>query len=361
MAYPLPYLVQPLPDEILGSWLARLRALNEYGAWLPTIEMAGYDRHIPTNLFDHAHRGSQLEALLLSLGFSWQTALNSLTTLPFWYAFGLRDKSTLDDVSNNSQESYRGLAPRRPAIPRSSRVYPSPRYCPQCAVADLHECGAPYWHRAHQLPTVLVCPQHEIPLRAICETCRTIVAPWKSTLVLPLTMRCRSCGDFLTSRSNTKLPRTILKPYVDLAKFSFNAMRHASAGLHPTHAQVRAAFAASVHRPLSEVGMRYGELLMKTFGLSHVGVRTFAGLGPQQSLGLPENLALASTPALAGAPEIAAFFCALGRNYSEAQNVFQDYAAELQPTVSAINYGKPEDGRWTVSSARTALRTTPLR
>ena len=101
--------------------------------------------------------------------------------------------------------------------------------------------------------------------------------------------------------------------------------------------------------------MRYGELLMKTFGLSHVGVRTFAGLGPQQSLGLPENLALASTPALAGAPEIAAFFCALGRNYSEAQNVFQDYAAELQPTVSAINYGKPEDGRWTVSSARTAL------
>ena len=120
MAYPLPYLVQPLPDEILGSWLARLRALNEYGAWLPTIEMAGYDRHIPTNIFDHAHRGSQLEALLLSLGFSWQTALNSLTTLPFWYAFGLRDKSTLDDVSNNSQESYRGLAPRRPAIPRSS-------------------------------------------------------------------------------------------------------------------------------------------------------------------------------------------------------------------------------------------------
>jgi Tn7-like transposition protein D/TniQ len=40
---------------------------------------------------------------------------------------------------------------------------PTPRYlrfCPQCHAADLELYGEPYWHRLHQIPSVLVCPQH---------------------------------------------------------------------------------------------------------------------------------------------------------------------------------------------------------
>nr|WP_315255858.1 TnsD family Tn7-like transposition protein [uncultured Duganella sp.] len=41
------------------------------------------------------------------------------------------------------------------------------RFCRCCFDADREACGQAYWHRAHQLPGVLVCPVHEEPLYAL--------------------------------------------------------------------------------------------------------------------------------------------------------------------------------------------------
>ncbi|MDO9232643.1 MAG: TnsD family Tn7-like transposition protein [Methylotenera sp.] len=37
-------------------------------------------------------------------------------------------------------------------------------YCRECLDEDIRNFGYPYWHRKHQLPSVLVCPTHSTPL-----------------------------------------------------------------------------------------------------------------------------------------------------------------------------------------------------
>lgn len=41
------------------------------------------------------------------------------------------------------------------------------RFCRRCFDVDRHTYGQAYWHRAHQLPGVLVCPIHEEPLNML--------------------------------------------------------------------------------------------------------------------------------------------------------------------------------------------------
>lgn len=38
------------------------------------------------------------------------------------------------------------------------------RFCPQCVATELRLHGESYWHRAHNLPGVLVCTVHKVPL-----------------------------------------------------------------------------------------------------------------------------------------------------------------------------------------------------
>ena len=40
------------------------------------------------------------------------------------------------------------------------------RFCPECLVNTTSEHGEPYWRREHQLPLVVVCPEHGCVLRA---------------------------------------------------------------------------------------------------------------------------------------------------------------------------------------------------
>lgn len=39
------------------------------------------------------------------------------------------------------------------------------RYCPNCRDAEMHQYGEPLWHRLHQAPGVIVCPEHRAFLR----------------------------------------------------------------------------------------------------------------------------------------------------------------------------------------------------
>lgn len=42
-----------------------------------------------------------------------------------------------------------------------------PRYCPSCVEEDLGHYGESYWHRCHNLPFVVSCPLHHLPLLQI--------------------------------------------------------------------------------------------------------------------------------------------------------------------------------------------------
>lgn len=52
VVFRLPYVPQPYPDEILGSWLARVFLQNGNGVWRPLMEAAGYGTKLQVPLFD---------------------------------------------------------------------------------------------------------------------------------------------------------------------------------------------------------------------------------------------------------------------------------------------------------------------
>lgn len=46
----------------------------------------------------------------------------------------------------------------------SIKLYQYFKFCPQCVEEDLYNLGELYWHRIHQIPGVLVCLEHKMPL-----------------------------------------------------------------------------------------------------------------------------------------------------------------------------------------------------
>lgn len=38
------------------------------------------------------------------------------------------------------------------------------KFCPQCIREDMERYGELYWHRIHQIPGILICPEHKVPL-----------------------------------------------------------------------------------------------------------------------------------------------------------------------------------------------------
>lgn len=66
------------------------------------------------------------------------------------------------------------LATGRAAAPRIQEMGHGktfPRHCPACAKKDEAAFGVPYWRRLHQVGTVTVCPEHDLPLLGGCGTC----------------------------------------------------------------------------------------------------------------------------------------------------------------------------------------------
>ena len=41
------------------------------------------------------------------------------------------------------------------------------KYCPMCYQADTAQYGEPYWHSAHQIPLLPLCPTHKVPLVSV--------------------------------------------------------------------------------------------------------------------------------------------------------------------------------------------------
>jgi hypothetical protein len=87
------------------------------------------------------------------------------TLVPFALAAAPPDvtRRFIEDVASGRRHSQ--------ALSRiGSRMLPSDskrRYCPVCRASEKKLYGEAYWHRVHQIPAVLMCPQHKIWL---CET-----------------------------------------------------------------------------------------------------------------------------------------------------------------------------------------------
>lgn len=189
----IPYLPNPQPDEILGSWLARIRMHNGEGLWQSLLGAAGY-KFFHTSLFRIPVYDPKMERLLALLGMSFKTALLQHTHLPYVMAFqdvhhpGLGDEPLEKGAADPNVLHSDYLADIERAL----------RFCPEC-IAEAFDVDEPIWRLSHQLPNVAYCSVHETSLLDGCPACATPVALAPDRLVRALPLRC-TCGHSLTER-----------------------------------------------------------------------------------------------------------------------------------------------------------------
>jgi Tn7-like transposition protein D/TniQ len=154
-------LVQPYPDELLYSVLARQRMRQALTANRPMLRLAfGDGSRVASALLQ-----SGLDALQWVGGGSVTPAelLERLTLFPYYAVLhsAARRRAVAAQLLRGRAESvFFSLGLPATSIKRAGQL----RLCPDCSRDDQARWGETYWRRAHQLPGVYVCTHHAVPL-----------------------------------------------------------------------------------------------------------------------------------------------------------------------------------------------------
>ncbi|WP_175887272.1 TniQ family protein [Burkholderia contaminans] len=175
----LPFVPPPYPDEILGSWLARIRLYNGPQAWRSLFEKATRVRTAPRFLYDIPQYSYFNYQLFTSLEIDYEEVLVNLTTLPYRLTFDAAESTAGNLLGTKSlPKLYTGANVISSNLRRVLQSGPKEvgiRYCPTCLKSDHIIFGEPYWHRTHQLPNMLYCHLHSVRLRTGCPKCMKIM------------------------------------------------------------------------------------------------------------------------------------------------------------------------------------------
>jgi hypothetical protein len=153
-----------LPDELLYSLLGRLAAINVLGP----SKRRMYQLFGSKNVIPSRDLPTQLQLLHYRLGPNspWESAAELIETgtiYPYHRPFFMPERHrSIEKImlfgGGKGLKSLMGrLANRFGANPRL-------RHCSLCVQSDIATYGAPYWHRAHQLPGIISCYKHQINL-----------------------------------------------------------------------------------------------------------------------------------------------------------------------------------------------------
>lgn len=153
------------PDETLHSVLSRYARLcggsSRKAAFAGERAAASFTQNVafPSRL------GDLVEALPYGVRFSVSQIIACHTLLPYYAPFLTRNQ--LQQVQASMTGEGKGLMLKlginASRIEWASRA----RFCSNCLEEDIRRVGAAYWHRAHQLPGVLVCPNHGTLLKVV--------------------------------------------------------------------------------------------------------------------------------------------------------------------------------------------------
>lgn len=163
MASGLSFFLGVRPGELLYSALARhSEALGSVGPKAVMSALFGRANAVatmdlPTNL------GALVERLPLSVGMDGETLAWNHTLLPYYIRFQHPDVAAraLRTMVHSGGSIHLTLG-----IPTFRTGRPTHlQFCKSCANGMLEEFGTLHWRCVHQLPGVLVCPDHAEPLR----------------------------------------------------------------------------------------------------------------------------------------------------------------------------------------------------
>ena len=155
--FPIPY-----PDELFYSLCARYSLRMGYpDAKTFTLKVLGSRNalavvDLPTHL---AHVHDKVPSGLFA---SARDIINKHTLLPFYRPFMAAEHAEkLEAAMLGSDDVHFSSGVVASTVKTPTRL----RYCPYCTEEDNLKLGEPYWRRAHQLPGINICPNHEVMLQ----------------------------------------------------------------------------------------------------------------------------------------------------------------------------------------------------
>lgn len=152
----------PYPDELLYSLVARyhIRSGNKsfrqtHEELLETVELQPDKIVLPNNLnflVSQFPQGSQLTVESLIKKNTLYSFFRSFLTPIEIYSF----KDLLRSKSSTSISQAAKISDKE-----RNRVL---KFCPKCCAEEEKKYGEAYWHRQHQIPGMLACLKHKVPL-----------------------------------------------------------------------------------------------------------------------------------------------------------------------------------------------------
>lgn len=159
----MPLLPQLYPDELLFSLLGRIHRVNNSISPKRTLDDLFGHRNVRAHPFLQTGLGRLAANLPPKRGLTAEMLAKETTLFPYLTAFHSADVRSWA-LETLIQGDAAALHVRLGLAAGSVRLPIFLRYCPACRANMLAKYGELYWRREHQLPGVLACREHGIPL-----------------------------------------------------------------------------------------------------------------------------------------------------------------------------------------------------
>ena len=156
--FPVPY-----EDEVLYSVLARYHVRSGNISYKATIRDLFGSTFVTAVMDLPSNIHNLVNNMPLNSRYTEEYLIKRHTLLPFYSAFLPPERA--EQVFQSMKGENGGSIYSRTGIMASSIVLNQYfKFCPICAKEDKFQYGELYWHRVHQIPGVLVCLKHYVPL-----------------------------------------------------------------------------------------------------------------------------------------------------------------------------------------------------
>lgn len=155
----LSYFPAVYPDELLYSVLARYHRHTGLPGSMHTMATLFGKQHIIANIDLHGHLQELANRIPPERGLTVARLIDTLTLFPYLTAFqppSVQAKVRQAMMRGEVENLHVRLGLTASRVGSTGRL----RFCSRCTQAMIANHGELYWHRDHQLSSVLVCPEH---------------------------------------------------------------------------------------------------------------------------------------------------------------------------------------------------------
>ena len=156
--FPVPY-----EDEVLYSVLARYHVRSGNISYKATMRDLFGSTSVTAVMDLPSNIHNLVNNMPLNSRYTEEYLIKNHTLFPFYSAFLPPERA--EQVFQSMKGENGGSIYTRTGIMACSIVLNQYfKFCPTCTEEDKLQYGELYWHRVHQIPGVLVCPKHYVPL-----------------------------------------------------------------------------------------------------------------------------------------------------------------------------------------------------